>query len=112
VHLNSNALMSCKFRPAPKSILLSAACHNAAQISHAESMGADFVTLSPVLPTKTHPEAAPMGWESFGEIVSGSKIPVFALGGMRPELIGTAKEYGAWGVAAISSTWYGSSSVE
>ncbi len=112
VHLNSQALMSCKGRPAPENILVSAACHNAAQISHAERIGADFVTLSPVLPTKTHPEAEPMGWKCFGEIVSGSKIPVFALGGMRPELIGKAKEAGAWGVAAISATWCESSSIQ
>lgn len=105
VHLNSHTLMSLKDLSVPEGMLVSAACHSAEQLAQASRLGVDFVTLSPVLPTQTHPEAVPLGWERFSQLVSGAKTPVFALGGMRPEMIENAQNAGAWGVAAISATW-------
>ena len=105
VHLNSQALMSCKKRPAPCNFLVSAACHDAMQIAQAEKTGVDFITLSPVFATKTHPEAVPMGWERFKALATGAPVPIFALGGMRPDLVEDAQRNGAWGIAAISATW-------
>jgi 8-oxo-dGTP diphosphatase len=105
VHLDSHTLMSLKERLTRDEMLISAACHNAEQLAQAEQVGVDFVTLSPVLQTRTHPDAAPLGWEHFGQLVAGTRVPVFALGGMHPELLGGAKKLGAWGIAAISATW-------
>lgn len=105
VHLNSHTLMSLKDLSVPEGMLVSAACHSADQLAQASRIGVDFVTLSPVLPTQTHPEAEPLGWERFAELVSGAKIPVFALGGMGPALLENAQRAGAWGIAAISATW-------
>ncbi|MBS7776849.1 thiamine phosphate synthase [Acidovorax sp. CCYZU-2555] len=112
VHLDSQMLMSCKKRPAPSHWLVSAACHDAAQIAQAENIGVDFITLSPVFATKTHPEAIPMGWERFKALVAGTRVPIFALGGMRPDLLEDAKRNGAWGIAAISATWCKTPSVQ
>lgn len=105
VHLNSQALMACKKRSAPRNFWVSAACHDAAQIAQAEKTGVDFITLSPVFSTKTHPEAVPMGWERFKALTTGTRVPIFALGGMNPGLIEDAQRNGAWGIAAISATW-------
>lgn len=105
VHLNSHTLMSLKDLSVPEGMRVSAACHSADQLAQASRIGVDFVTLSPVLPTQTHPEAEPLGWERFSQLVSGAKIPVFALGGMRPEMMENAQQAGAWGIAAISATW-------
>lgn len=105
VHLSSQALMLLKERPACEEMLLSAACHSAEQLAQAGQIGVDFVTLSPVLQTRTHPHTTPLGWEQFGQLVAGSRIPVFALGGMSPKLLEQARKAGAWGVAAISATW-------
>lgn len=105
VHLSSDTLMSLTARPASSSLLISAACHSATQLAQAARIQADFVTLSPVLPTKTHPEAAPLGWQRFEELVAGTEVPVFALGGMNPGMLDQAKAAGAYGVAAISATW-------
>lgn len=110
VHLNSRTLMSLNELSVPEGMLVSAACHSADQLAEASRIGVDFVTLSPVLPTQTHPEAEPLGWERFSQLVCGAKIPVFALGGMRPEMIETAQQGGAWGIAAISATWRSSES--
>ena len=61
--------------------------------------------LSPVLPTQSHPDAELLGWERFAAWADGASIPVFALGGMRPELIETAWQHGAQGIAAIRGLW-------
>ena len=108
VHLNSHTLMSLKDLCVPEGMLVSAACHSSDQLAQASRIGVDFVTLSPVLQTQTHPEAEPLGWEHFSQLVSGAQIPVFALGGMTPALIDNAQRAGAWGIAAISATWRGS----
>ncbi|AST35551.2 thiamine phosphate synthase [Ralstonia solanacearum] len=105
VHLGSDALMSLRSRPVPDTVLLSAACHSAEQLEQAARMAVDFVTLSPVLRTRTHPDADPLGWERFTELAQRARVPVFALGGMHPDMLDQAKRAGAWGVAAISATW-------
>lgn len=112
IHLNSQKLLSCIKRPVPETMLLSTACHNAAQIDHSHRIGADMVTLSPVFQTNTHPEAVPLGWEKFRQIVRAARMPVFALGGMRPEMIETVNSCGAWGIATISATWRGKASID
>lgn len=105
VHWDSRTLMANESRPQPWDMLLSAACHDAAQIVRAGKAGVDFITLSPVLATKTHPDAQPMGWDRFRELAGLSQVPVYALGGMSPEMIMLARDAGAYGIAAISSTW-------
>ena len=52
---------AAKGRPFPKDRWLAASCHNAEELALAEQMDVDFVTLSPVLPTETHPGMEPLG---------------------------------------------------
>ena len=35
--------------------------------------------------TLSHPQAEPLGWERFFALVDRAALPVYALGGMRPE---------------------------
>ena len=95
--------MRLKQRPATG--MWAASCHDAAELGQAESMEADFVVLSPVLLTSTHPEAAGMGWEKFAELVQNYPLPVYALGGMKPGLLDTAMRHGAHGVSLLSGIW-------
>ena len=97
VHLSATALVRARARPALP--LVGASCHNAEELARAAGLHADFVVLSPVLPTATHPDEPGMGWERFAERVRGYPLPVYALGGMRPELLETAMRHGAHGVA-------------
>ncbi|VVE19653.1 Thiamine-phosphate synthase [Pandoraea pneumonica] len=103
-HLTSARLLACAARPAGWK-LVSAACHDAAQLAQAHRIGADFVTLSPVLATATHPDATPLGWPAFSALAAQTTLPVFALGGMRAETLSTARNAGAHGVAAIRAFW-------
>jgi thiamine-phosphate diphosphorylase len=105
LHLDSARLMAREQRTLPTSKLLCAACHSREQLLHAARIGADLVTLSPVLPTTSHPGAPVLGWQHFAELVSLVHMPVYALGGMTRAHGATARSLGAQGIAAISALW-------
>lgn len=94
-----------KGRPFPKERWLAASCHNAEELALAEQMGVDFVTLSPVQATQTHPEAVPLGWEQVSELIEGFNRPVYVLGGVGPADRERAWQFGAQGVAGIRAFW-------
>jgi thiamine-phosphate pyrophosphorylase len=59
---------------------------------------ADAVLLSPVFPTRSHPDGAPLGPLRFRLLARRSRLPVIALGGMNPA---RAKAVGSSAWAAI-----------
>lgn len=93
-------------QPIPRSAeLLAASCHNLAELASAARIGVDFVTLSPVLPTRSHPGAPTLGWERAAEWISETNLPVFLLGGLGADDRAQAWEQGAQGIAGISALW-------
>jgi 8-oxo-dGTP diphosphatase len=106
-HLTSAQLRkyASKGRPFPKERWLAASCHDAEEIALARQMDVDFITLSPVQPTQTHPDAQPLGWDRAGELIVGFNRPVFLLGGVGPSDASRAHELGAQGVAGIRAFW-------
>lgn len=105
LHLNSERLMALESRNDFNGVWLSASCHDAGQLARAASLGLDFVTLSPVATTATHPEAEPLGWSAFSVLAAEATLPVYALGGMKENDLPTAWAQGAQGVAAIREWW-------
>ena len=99
LHLSSRSLMQCRQRPAFEWV--GASCHNEEELRHAEALDLDYTLLGPVLPTPTHPEQAALGWDAFEALIGLSPIPVFALGGMKPEMQETARTHGAHGLALM-----------
>ena len=82
-----------------------ASCHHAEELRRAEALGCDFVLLSPVLATQSHPGAPHLGWENFAAIAAGSSIPVYALGGLTHDDMQTAWQHGAHGVSLLRQAW-------
>jgi 8-oxo-dGTP diphosphatase len=105
VHLASPRLLQLQARPLPSEFLVAASCHNAIELAHANAIGVDFAVLSPVYPTRSHPEARPLGWEKFHALTAQARQPVFALGGLRPFDLGDAWRHGAHGLALLSGLW-------
>lgn len=103
IHLNTRQLMTLDKRPLPADRLVIASCHDLEEIHIADSLDVDLVTLSPVMPTASHPDAPPMGWDDFERVVRRSPLPVMALGGVRPDDWGRARASGAFGVAGIGA---------
>lgn len=102
VHLTSHQLLELSERPIEDEKLLAVSCHDLTEIQQAEAIGADFVLLSPVHATPSHAEAQGMGWERFTALVARSPLPVYALGGVRPDDLSRMRSAGAFGVAGIS----------
>ncbi|MGA6107434.1 Nudix family hydrolase [Pseudomonas solani] len=92
-------------RPFPKERWLAASCHSAEELELATEMGVDFVTLSPLQATQTHPDAQPLGWETAQEMIRRFNKPVFLLGGVGPDDLQRAWQTGAQGVAGIRAFW-------
>ena len=99
LHLSSAALADCHERPPFNWV--GASCHTAAEIARAGELNLDYALLGPVLPTPTHPETPGLGWAEFSARLDGNTLPVFALGGMKNELLDEAQAHGAHGLALM-----------
>ncbi len=105
IHLNTQRLFQYTSRPIHPKKILAASVHNLDELQQAIKIDVDFVVVSPVLKTTTHPNASTLGWDGLENIISHSSIPVFALGGMQQAMLSEAKDTGAFGIAAISEFW-------
>lgn len=105
LHLRAADLMRLKERPIAASPLLAASCHSEEEARQAELIGADFITLSPVMPTASHQDAKTLGWDTFATIVESVNLPAYALGGLGEAELEDAWSNGAQGVAAIRGLW-------
>ena len=102
VHLSSARLQQLGHRDEFKGRWLGASCHNRDEINLAIEKGVDYITLSPVQRTASHPETVPLGWQCFSELVAECPVPVFALGGISVADQAKVIESGAQGFAGIS----------
>jgi len=103
IHLNSQKLKDLNVRPACS--FLSASCHTVAEMKKAEELRADFIVLSPVQATGSHPDVQPLGWDRFSEMIANINMPVYALGGVTRDNTQQAWLSGGQGIAAISALW-------
>ncbi|MGB0134071.1 Nudix family hydrolase [Dokdonella sp.] len=105
VHLPARIAAGLRDRPIGHDRWLAVSCHSQEEISHAAAIGADFVTLSPIEPTASHPGSVSLGWQRASALIAQAPMPVYVLGGMGPIDIGTAQRGGAQGIAAIRALW-------
>jgi 8-oxo-dGTP diphosphatase len=107
VHLSSAELRRLATPRAglPSSMWLGASCHDAEELALAERAGCDYVSLSPVQPTASHPGVAVLGWQRFEDLARSTPLPVFALGGMAPAQLDTVRARGGFGTAGIRAYW-------
>lgn len=88
-------------RRAARPMRHSAPVHDAREMVAARRGGADMVLLSPLFPTRSHPDAASLGRVRFAGLTRGATMPVVALGGVRAEHERMLRGIGAAGWAAI-----------
>ncbi|MDJ0871390.1 MAG: Nudix family hydrolase [Gammaproteobacteria bacterium] len=105
VHLSGARLMACSERPLPAERWVAASCHDGRELEHACRLRLDFVVLSSVKSTASHPRAQTLGWAALRRLTERATLPVYALGGMQPADLPVAWEHGAQGIAAIRSLW-------
>lgn len=84
--------------------LIGVSTHSAAEAESAQQQGADFITYGPVYFTPSKKNyGEPVGIESLQSICIASKLPVYALGGVKPDNMLATLQAGAHGVAMISA---------
>lgn len=105
VQLTGQRLLALDERPLSRDYWVCASCHSRDDLRQAQKIQVDFAMLSPVQATASHPGDEPLGWECFAQMIEEVPFPVYALGGMTPEMVDEAKAHGAQGVAAIRALW-------
>ncbi|MGE3772074.1 MAG: Nudix family hydrolase [Gammaproteobacteria bacterium] len=111
-HLDARRLAATATRPVPRTVLLSAACHDADELAQAQRIGVDFVLISPVLATASHPAARPLGWSAVAALLAPSALPAYALGGVGPAQFDEALRAGCIGIAGIGAFWNGDAALD
>lgn len=104
-HLTAADLAPLTERPAAAPALLGVSCHTADDLRHAQQIAAEYALLSPVQATRSHPDAAPLGWEQFSQLVATANLPVYALGGVDRAHLNQVWQCGGQGIAAIRGLW-------
>ena len=82
-------------------LLVGSSAHNLAEAQRQSIEGADFITYSPIFPTVSKPGHT-VGLDSLAQVSQKIDIPVFALGGIKPEDVVVCRRTGAFGVAVMS----------
>lgn len=103
VHLTSEQLRKLDRRPRLEWV--GASCHDAGELVRARELGADFAVLGPVRPTPSHPGARGTGWEGLAALLEDCPLPVYALGGLEPADLETARSCGAHGISMMRRAW-------
>jgi thiamine-phosphate pyrophosphorylase len=84
--------------------LIGASIHSAEEGLAAERAGADFVLFGPVYFTPSKAAYGnPQGPEALQRAVEKISLPVYAIGGIKPENVAAIKKTGVRGIAAISA---------
>jgi len=102
-HITTSEMLVLKSRPCTNDKLLGASTHNLSEALKAQAIGADFVVISPVQATQTHPDTVPLGWAGAQEVVDKLNIPVYFLGGMGSKDLDRTLKNGAQGIAGVSA---------
>jgi 8-oxo-dGTP diphosphatase len=105
VHLTGRHLMALEQRPLDEGYLVAASCHNREEVLQANRLGLDFIVVSPVRETASHPGAPAIGMAGLRSLCEIATMPAYALGGMQESDIETVWQHGAQGIAAIRALW-------
>lgn len=88
-------------RRTARPVLHSAPAHDAREMQRAKRAGVDFILLSPLFPTRSHPGGRSLGRVAFARLARDADVPVMALGGVRKTHRHAVSSIGAGGWAAI-----------
>lgn len=105
LHLSNERLAALQTRPDLSWV--GASVHDRAAIDHAATLGLDYAILGSVMQTATHPGRSGLGWTRWHEMAQWAALPVYAIGGLTPGNLDTARQHGASGIAMIGAAWNG-----
>ncbi|MEJ7620643.1 MAG: thiamine phosphate synthase [Aquificaceae bacterium] len=101
VHLPEKGLPPSVVKRIAPNLLVGYSAHSLEKALWAQEEGVDFITLSPIFKTQSHPELEPVGLNLLMEVSQRLSIPVYALGGITWDRIKLCYKNGAYGIAGI-----------
>ncbi len=104
LHLPSRGLQISELHPdLTRNLIVGVSTHSLAEARRAVEQGAHYIFLGPLYPTESKLRyGPPLGLTRFRRVCRAVTVPVFALGGIQPDLIPSALAAGASGIAGIS----------
>jgi 8-oxo-dGTP diphosphatase len=105
LHLPFREVQRYAQRPVDKEKLLGISCHSPSEVDAALRLSPNFICLSPVKPTASHPGMPSLGWDRFQQWLEAIPVPVYALGGLSLSDLPQALRMGAHGIACIGDWW-------
>ncbi len=99
-HLSSTKLMQTTSKQKDK--IISASTHTIKELKYAEKLSLDFVSLSAIKKTISHPNAPTIGFAKAKKMITDINIPVYFLGGISHKDLVLAQKNYAHGIAGIS----------
>jgi thiamine-phosphate pyrophosphorylase len=102
LHLRAAAELAEARAALGRNRLIGVSAHDEAEIAAAAAAGADYVTLSPIFPSRSKPGYGPaLGLGRLAEMAGRSPLPVIALGGISASSAGNCVAAGAAGIAVM-----------
>ncbi|MCC6807978.1 MAG: thiamine phosphate synthase [Deltaproteobacteria bacterium] len=102
VHLPENSFRPDEVRQLWPSAILGRSLHDVAMLASPGDV--DYVTLSPLFETDSHPGTPPLGMAALEE-ARKSKVPLYALGGIDEANATSVLATGVHGVAMMRAAW-------
>ena len=103
VHLGQSDMPIEKAREILKNnFLIGATARNVEEAKRVELLGADYIGSGAIFGTNTKDNAKKLEMEELKKIVASVKIPVFAIGGININNVGSLKNIGLQGICAVS----------
>ena len=81
---------------------LGASCHSLEEAREAQALGCTYLTLGHIFPTSCKPGVPPRGVELLRQVCRAVPLPVYAIGGISPELFPAVLQAGAAGACVMS----------
>ena len=105
IQLTSRSMRIADARAIAPNIPVGASVHSAEDAAVAEREGAAWTIAGHVFETESHPAEAGRGAAFIEGVIGRTRLPVIAIGGIKPEHVGALRRAGAWGVAVIRGIW-------
>lgn len=106
VHLGQRSLAVEDAKEVAPSALVGLSCHDAAEVSEAVRVGADYLFIGAVHTTASHPGAEALGLDRWAVLAAGAgDLPLVGIGGVGPRDVAGVVGAGASGVAVIRGFW-------
>ena len=81
---------------------LGTSCHSLEEAREAQALGCTYITLGHIIPTGCKPGVPPRGVELLRQVCRAVPRPVYAIGGISPELFPAVLQAGAAGACVMS----------